>query len=242
MPYDWQRPLEYIEHGSIVTHPATGELLPAIRGGPFGDAVTAMCVSPYGPRTPLLLPDGSYTAPFHSGTDWWAADWPTNPPALLSMCDGIVEFADFRADVGNWIGIRTLDGAYRVEYYHLAQPSPLHVGDSAYMGQVVGQVGSTGYSTGNHLHLQIIDNTSPVDPLAFLKNAPKLGVPLPPTTPEEDYVIAKKSNVEAIGLLYQLLGVASAVAGQADGQFIGVVESGSQTPAGYRDVIVRIKE
>jgi murein DD-endopeptidase MepM/ murein hydrolase activator NlpD len=37
-------------------------------------------------------------------------------------------------------------------------------------GDVIGLVGSTGKSTGNHLHFEIRQGTKPIDPIAFLKN------------------------------------------------------------------------
>ncbi len=226
---DWLRPLNWFEN-------ANGNL-PAIQGGPFPDDTLAICTSGYGPRTPITLPDGSQTGSFHSGTDWWAAEWDTNPPPLLSLVDGICEFAEENAyAVGNWCRIRDLSGRYAVDYYHMRDVPLVNVGDSVWMGRQVGTVGSTGYSTGNHLHLQIIDNASPADPIPYLRDAPRI-----PVKQEVNEVVEveKKVNIEAVGLVYDLLRAASAVAGQVDGQFIGTLPG---APAGYRDVITRVKE
>jgi murein DD-endopeptidase MepM/ murein hydrolase activator NlpD len=46
----------------------------------------------------------------------------------------------------------------------------LHVGDVVFVGQPVGLVGSTGASTGAHLHFEIrLDGTNPVDPVAWMR-------------------------------------------------------------------------
>lgn len=226
---DWLRPLTWFEN-------ANGTL-PAIQGGPFPDDALALCTSGYGPRTPLTLPDGSQTGAYHYGTDWWAAEWETNPPAVLSLVDGICEFAE--ADnyaVGNWVRVRDLGGRFAVDYYHLRDAPTVKIGDSIWMGQPLGVVGATGWSTGVHLHLQIIDGLSAVDPLPFLRDAPRIGV----AAVEVDVAsVEKKVNTEAVGLIYDLLRSAAAVAGQVDGQYIGVLPG---APAGYRDVVTRVKE
>jgi hypothetical protein len=102
--------------------------------------------------------------------DW---DVPQGTP-LLSLVTGVCEFAGTQFDVGNWIRIRS-DSGYAVDYYHMQFPTPIRALDRVQMGQQVGAVGSTGYSTGAHLHLQIIQTLSAVDPLPFLANAPALG-------------------------------------------------------------------
>jgi murein DD-endopeptidase MepM/ murein hydrolase activator NlpD len=50
----------------------------------------------------------------------------------------------------------------------LVRSSPLHVGDTVQIGQVIGFAGSTGYSTGPHLHFEIRRRGVPVDPLLVL--------------------------------------------------------------------------
>lgn len=55
-----------------------------------------------------------------------------------------------------------------LRYYHLSAIA-VHVGDVVEVGEVMGAVGSTGRSTGPHLHFQINKSGDPIDPLPFFK-------------------------------------------------------------------------
>lgn len=56
---------------------------------------------------------------------------------------------------GNYIDILSSDGYY-IRYAHMKNPSKFKVGDSVNAGDIIGYVGSTGGSTGPHLHIEII--------------------------------------------------------------------------------------
>ena len=106
---------------------------------------------------------GSRWGRLHAGEDVAA----TVGTTLVSMSTGTVIFAGKESGYGNIIKIRYWDGT--VTFY--AHMSNLFVteGESLDPGEVVGQSGNTGESTGPHLHLEIHpDGSAPVDPLPWL--------------------------------------------------------------------------
>lgn len=106
---------------------------------------------------------GSRWGRLHAGEDFAAPVGTT----LVSMSTGTVIFAGKESGYGNIIKIRYWDGT--VTFY--AHMSNLFVteGESLDPGEVVGQSGNTGESTGPHLHLEIHpDGSAPVDPLPWL--------------------------------------------------------------------------
>ncbi len=102
---------------------------------------------------------------FHSGTDLGA---PYGTPALATS-DGVVEFAGWGGGYGNLVEIR--HPRARTRYAHLSQIT-VTVGQKVIQGQQIGLVGSTGRSTGPHLHFEILSNSADgwvaVDPAPYL--------------------------------------------------------------------------
>ena len=59
-------------------------------------------------------------------------------------------------------------GNYKTLYAHMRKFAPnLKVGDTVKAGQLIGFVGSTGISTGPHVHYEIRNNNVPIDPMKF---------------------------------------------------------------------------
>lgn len=211
-----------VSEGSIVSD------FPTVRGGPFPDDVLASVTSLYGPRTPFWTPSGM-TGDFHYGIDLWAYPSPT----LLAFSGGVVEYAGWDDSVGNWIRVRS--GEWSWDYYHMAS-APVHKpGDTVVAGEYIGVVGTTGLSTAPHLHLGMTLNGENIDPLAVLRDAQ----PVEAAQEADVAEVEKKTNVEALTLVLDLLRAASSVAGQADGQWVGVLPG---APDGYKDIVVRVKE
>jgi len=86
----------------------------------------------------------------HWGVDLAAA---SGTPVLASA-DGIVLEALWNASYGNVIDVSHAHGRYITRYAHLSVIS-VKVGDPVRRGQVIGRVGSTGLSSGPHLHFEV---------------------------------------------------------------------------------------
>jgi len=67
---------------------------------------------------------------------------------------------------GLYVVVMSPDGIETL-YAHLASIS-VSQGESVGQGQVIGVVGSTGYSTGTHLHFEVIDNGVRANPMGYL--------------------------------------------------------------------------
>jgi murein DD-endopeptidase MepM/ murein hydrolase activator NlpD len=100
----------------------------------------------------------------HAGEDF-AAPIGTQVRAISS---GVVVFAAVDAGYGNKVEIRHWDGT--VSWYGHLSKIEVKVGQRVDPAELVGLVGSTGFSTGPHLHLEIHPNgKGPVDPLPWLR-------------------------------------------------------------------------
>lgn len=99
---------------------------------------------------------------FHKGIDFEA----NAGDPVFAVADGVVSFAGVRNGYGNTIEIDHGNG-YVTRYAH--NSSLTHqVGDLVRTGQVVARAGSTGRSTGVHVHLEVWQDGVVVDPLRFL--------------------------------------------------------------------------
>ena len=119
---------------------------------------SAAITSPFGPRLdPLTGVMG-----FHPGVDF-GANFGT---PIQAAGDGTVVWAGPNGGYGN---CTIIDHGHGLATLYAHQSNILvHVGDQVTHGQVIGQVGSTGYSTGPHLHFEVRVNGTPVDPVPYL--------------------------------------------------------------------------
>ena len=134
------------------------ETYSSLRSLPIGYPVLGRITSTYGLRK---NPFGSGYE-FHAGIDIEA---PQGTPVKVTA-DGIVVFADTYGNYGKTVIVKHASD-YSTLYAHLSQIE-VRVGQRVSAGQIIGRVGSTGRSTGPHLHYEIIINNRPIDPIKFL--------------------------------------------------------------------------
>jgi murein DD-endopeptidase MepM/ murein hydrolase activator NlpD len=100
-------------------------------------------------------------AKMHTGVDWAA---PRGTPIYASG-NGIVAIAGWESGYGKYVRIRHTNG-YETAYAHMsAFARGIQPGTRVRQGQIIGYVGSTGLSTGPHLHYEIMVNNRFVDPM-----------------------------------------------------------------------------
>jgi murein DD-endopeptidase MepM/ murein hydrolase activator NlpD len=109
-------------------------------------------------RHPLLLGQK-----MHYGVDWAA----THGTPIMAAGDGIIEEAGAKGEYGNYIRIRHANG-YKTAYGHMSRYAPgVSSGVRVRQGQIIGYVGSTGLSSGPHLHFEVLVNGVHVNPMSI---------------------------------------------------------------------------
>lgn len=121
----------------------------------------------YGPTPYAFEPSYNGYAHFHTGIDLVE---PVNSP-ILAADDGVVVKVDSdKYGYGNYVVIEHANGLNTL-YGHLNKAN-VKVGDIVTQGTVVGIEGSTGNSTGPHVHFELRINGKPVDPSPYLPPGP----------------------------------------------------------------------
>lgn len=100
----------------------------------------------------------------HKGIDITLTD--DSIPSILS---GIVTYVGYSSTGGNMVKVAQNDGTIAT-YMHMAEPSKLKAGQTITEGTIIGMQGSTGVSTGKHLHLSIEKDGEYIDPEDYLNN------------------------------------------------------------------------
>ncbi len=133
------------------TASASGFLFPLPSG-------TAYVSCPYGYRYHPIR--GDYT--FHYGVDLAAA----SGTSIYAAKSGTVVQSTMASVNGNYVTIQHSDGTSTL-YAHMSSRA-VSVGDYVSQGSVIGYVGTTGLSTGPHLHFEIYVNGSTVNPMEYV--------------------------------------------------------------------------
>lgn len=151
------------ETASLLSFGALGTFTPARTGGAsvLQPPVQARISSRFGPRVHPV----SGARHNHSGVDFAA---PAGTPVRAAAA-GTVTFAGQRGGYGNLVVVRHGDGTET--WYAHQRDLGVRAGERVEVGAVLGTVGSTGRSTGPHLHLEVRRDGVPVDPLPLLGKA-----------------------------------------------------------------------
>jgi murein DD-endopeptidase MepM/ murein hydrolase activator NlpD len=119
------------------------------------------------PNARFRSPFGKRFHPIHKYSKMhWGVDWaaPRGTP-ILAAGNGVVEAAGWTSGYGRQVKLAHANG-YETSYSHQSRIAEgIKPGVRVSQGQVIGYVGSTGLSTGPHLHYEVIVNGTKVDPM-----------------------------------------------------------------------------
>lgn len=137
----------------------------AVSDSGWAKPVTAGIVDYFGPRTPVWTPNG-WSSSWHRGLDFGSG---CRAP-IYAASGGTVTYAGWYGGYGNFVQIDH-GGGITSAYGHIVGGG-FAVGYGQYVapGQVIAYVGTTGNSTGCHLHFEIRQGGSAVDPIPFLRD------------------------------------------------------------------------
>jgi len=120
-------------------------------------AANVRLTSGFGPRYHPV----THTHKMHYGVDWAA---PRGTP-IMAAGSGVVEEAHYKGTYGNYVRIRHANG-YKTAYGHMRRiAAGIHKGLKVDQGRIIGYIGSTGLSSGPHLHFEVLVNNRRVNPL-----------------------------------------------------------------------------
>lgn len=102
---------------------------------------------------------------FHAGIDFGGSEGSD----VFSVADGVVSFAGERTGYGNVVEVDH-GGGYVTRYAH-ARALAVKLGDVVTKDQLIAYMGSTGRSTGTHLHYEVLLNGKQINPATFIRVA-----------------------------------------------------------------------
>jgi murein DD-endopeptidase MepM/ murein hydrolase activator NlpD len=126
--------------------------------------IGAHITQPFGPTSLVLEPSLGPYPHFHTGIDLAAPQGTT----VMSAADGIV-VAVAHTHVGYGYYVMVAHGGGMVTLYAHLMETDVNVGDRVTRGKRIGLEGSTGLSTGPHVHFEVRINNQVVDPMRFLR-------------------------------------------------------------------------
>lgn len=166
----------------------------AAAGGGMVTPVNGVLTSTFGPRKHPILK----TVRLHKGVDWKA---PVGSP-IVAAFDGQIVYEGDGQGYGNLVRIAH-SGGRETRYAHMQRfADGIKVGMQVKAGTTIGFVGTTGLSTGPHLHFEVYLDGQPVDPLSSQATIVASAGP-GPAAPEgpPTLAVAMNSDEEAIEIL-----------------------------------------
>ncbi len=145
--------INYLEEQSVVFYNT-------LRDIPMGNPYGGPRSSDYGYRR---NPFGGYSGEFHPGVDFKG---PVGDP-IQATADGVVNRCDWYNGYGNAVVLDHKSG-YQTLYGHMTKVNVVQ-GQFVKAGDVIGFLGSTGRSTGPHVHYEVRQNGDDISPEPFLK-------------------------------------------------------------------------
>ena len=124
---------------------------------PMEGATTISLSNPYGSR----VKPGGQGETVHAGIDIPAPEG----EVILAAADGTVSEVDFDPERGNYLVLDHGDGLTTL--YGQCRDFTVEEGDTVRAGEMIGAVGSTGMSTGPHLHFEVRQDNEPQNPVAY---------------------------------------------------------------------------
>jgi murein DD-endopeptidase MepM/ murein hydrolase activator NlpD len=168
----WVRPT-----GGLSSSVGTGATTPAQRGKmTFIMPANGKIVDGFGPRKPFMTDSGQMSSSNHDGIDIDAGMGAT----IVASASGTVIHSGWNGGYGNTVKIDHGNG-YVTLYAHMSQLGASN-GAKVTQGQQIGKVGSTGNSTGPHLHFSVYLNGRAIDPMTVLSGGAVVSTGTPETS------------------------------------------------------------
>jgi murein DD-endopeptidase MepM/ murein hydrolase activator NlpD len=143
---------------------------PSVTPGGMVTPVNGVMTSKFGPRMHPIF----HEVRVHTGVDWAA---PTGTPVYAAYA-GTVASAAVAGGYGNMIRL-SHPGGKETRYAHLSRfADGLVAGKQVAAGELIGYVGTTGNSTGPHLHFEVRVGDAPVDPLTTVVTVATVSTPV----------------------------------------------------------------
>ncbi|HEY4026801.1 MAG TPA: M23 family metallopeptidase, partial [Candidatus Dormibacteraeota bacterium] len=160
-----------ISHGLRLESPAAAPPGPPLAPGELACPLPGSYLTqPFGPSELPGEPATFGYAHFHTGVDLGA---PQGAAIRAAEAGEVLQAAAQTNSLGFLVGygnlVRVQANSGRVDYYGHMVEFAVQRGDLVQPGQVIGYVGSTGYSTGPHLHFEVREGGVPIDPAPYMR-------------------------------------------------------------------------